>query len=275
MTLGSDIIDIAAGTFSAGVSPGDVLTFRGGALDGSRIYTIIEHLPQSQQIRVTPAVVEPSGNYTGNIWREGILTEHLDNAVSANPHQVDLTLNDNKVQFVVGSSDLDQLSFIRPGYVLTIESTTQSFILLDFEPSTLEAWVTPAPSATSAGEACRITNPLRSGTPITFEILDRIPDESLVLELQLPSGGQDLTTTAASDTVGTVSGEDFDALGIRPGDFLVILEGSDSNIDVGYGNGVFPILELPSTTTLRLTRNLTITEGAPGIRYGVRRSKVQ
>lgn len=274
VVISSDTLGIDSGTFSAGVSDGDILTFNGPGLDASRIYTIKEHLPGTQQLRVTPTIKEPSGLYTGTIWREGILTEHLGNAPTDNPHTVNLTLNNNKVQFVAGSSDLDQLSFMRPGYTLTIDSTSQPFVLLDFKPSTLEAWVTPAPSATSAGEACRISNPTRANTPITLEILDRIPDESLVLELRLPAGGLDLTTVAASDTVGTVSGEDFDALGIKPGDFLVILSGSDSNIDVGYGSGVFPILELPSTTTLRLTRSLTVTNAAPGIQYGIRRSKV-
>lgn len=274
VTLSSDLVSIDPGSFSAGLTVGDVLTFNGGVLDASRIYTIKEHLPLTEQVRVEPSVTEASGTYTGTFWREGILTEFLGNGPTANPHTVDLTINDNKVQFVAGSSDLDQLSFLRPDYVLTIDATSQSFVLRDFDPVTLEAWVTPAPSATAAGQACRISNPLRGGTPITFELLDRIPDESLVLELQLPGGSQDLSTTAASDIVGTVSGEDFDVLGIKPGDYLVILEGGDSTVDVGYGSGVFPILEMPSTTTLKLTRSLTVTNAAPGIQYGLRRNKV-
>ena len=274
VVITSDLVAIDPGSFSAGLTVGDVLTFNGAGLDGSRIYTIKEHLPLTEQIRVEPPIVEVSGTYTGTFWREGILTEFLGNDPTDNPHTVDLAIGDGKVQFVSGTSDLDQLSFIRPGYVLTVDSIPQSFVLLDFDPVTLEAWITPTPSATAAGQACRISNPLRGGTPITFEILDRIPDESLLLELQLPIGVQDLTTTAVSDTVGTVSGEDFDALGIKPGDYLVILEGGDSNVDVGYGDGVFPILEMPSTTTLKLTRNLTVTNAAPGIRYGLQRRKV-
>jgi hypothetical protein len=53
----------------------------------------------------------------------------------------------------------------------------------------------------------------------------------------------------------------------------VILEGSDSNVDVGYGAGVFPILELPTTTTLKLTRSMTVSSS--GLLYGLRRRKVQ
>jgi len=103
-----------------------------------------------------------------------------------------------------------------------------------------------------------------------------MPSDSLFLGIRrrsVASGGSgpDLTTTNASATVSTVSGTDFDAdLGVRGGDYLIVLEGADATRDIGYGAGIFPILAV-STTSLVLTQPLTVTNAAPGILYGVQR----
>lgn len=289
----SQIVDIDEGGMSAGVAVGDVFTFHGGAVDASRIYTIIAFDRGLKQITVTPAVVEAGGTYTGNIRREGIETQYLGNDESDTPFTAAFATGSAAVVFDPGSSDLDQLSFVRPEDTIILGSFV--FNILDFDPSTLTAYVDPKPTFTSASESVAIWRPSRQGTPIGFAFTERIPDECVDLELQRTTGPllapppsppyvggvdpadylngvllADLQTTATSPDVDSATGEDFDALGIVPGDLLVLLDGTDSVVDIGYGTGVYPIQELPDVNTLRLTRPLTATGT---FKYGIRRRK--
>ena len=268
----SQLVSIPEGGMSAGIAVGDVFAFHGGAVNASRIYTIIAFDRDTKKITVSPAIVEASGSYTGNIRREGIETRYLGKAESDTPFTADFNTGSAAVVFQSGSSDLNHLSFIRPGD--TIIRGVQVFNVLDFKPTSLTAYVDPKPTFTAAGESVKLWRPTRQGTPIAFDFTDRIPDEYLGLDVKRTSGGgvllADLQTTATSPDVDTSSIEDFDALGIVPGDLLVLLDGADSNVDIGYGTGVYPIQELPDVNTLRLTRPLTTTGT---FKYGVRRRK--
>jgi len=274
VTNGSQFVELDEGLFSAGVSAGDTFAFHGLTVDASRRYTVTKVTPAIKEIEVTPAIEEPSGTYPNGIIRRDGIEDRFFGALEADqPHAAAYTSGSAAVVFSAGSSDLDTLAFLQKGD--SIESDTNPGLfheVLDWDPSSLTAYVTPKPAFTAGPTSpTRVHRLRRPETPISFEILDRIPDESLVLELQLPVGSSDLTTAISAD-VGTVSAEDFDALGIEPGDFLVILEGGDSNRDIGYGLGVFPIQELPTVTALRLTRPLTVTNPS-GIRYGLQRRK--
>lgn len=269
VAVGNPVVSAPVGMFSAGVAVGDIFTFHGGVLDGSQRYPIIRVDSVLQELEVTPAPIEASGRYTGNIRRSGLEERYFGELSTAQPHSAGWTSGSNSVVFVSGSSDLDLLSFLRPGDELEADSLPDvQHLVLDFDPVTLTAFVLPAPSFTAAADPTRASRPDRPSVPISMDHLDQIPRDSLLLEQRLPSGTQDLVTTAALKDVTTVSLEDFAALGILPGDFLVILEGGDSNRDIGYGNGVFPIQELVSSTVLRLTRALTVTNPSPGIEYG-------
>ncbi len=82
----SQIVDIDEGGMSAGVAVGDVFTFHGGAINASRIYTIIGFDRDTKELTVTPAVVEAGGAYTGNIRREGLETRYLGNEEADKQH---------------------------------------------------------------------------------------------------------------------------------------------------------------------------------------------
>jgi hypothetical protein len=265
-------VSAPAGLFSAGVSVGDTFVFHGGALNMSRRYTITKVDPSLQEIRIDPAPVEASGTYTGVVRRDGLEEKYFGYGSTDQPHTANWTTGDNKVVFVPGSSDLDILSFLRPGDVLEADSRPGIlYTIIDTNPSALTAWVLPSPDFTAASDPTRPSRPNKGLVPVSVDLLDHIPEDYLVLEQRLPGSGGDLVTTAGSADVTTGSGEDFDALGVRPGDFLVILEDGDSNVDVGYGDGIYPIQELVTATTLRLTRTLAVNSGVGGLQYGIQK----
>ncbi len=268
---GSNTITVAQGGFSAGIAVGDLFTFHSGALNASKKYVITNFDRALSQATVQPAISEAGGTYSGHVWREALTDKYFGNGSSATPFTAGFTSGNASVVFVPGSSNLAQLSFLQPGD--NIIRGTDTFTVLDFDPTTTTAFVTPTPGFTAASQAVKIWRPYRDSVPITVDIIERMPDEALTLEIRLPTGQQDLTTTASSPTVSTVSGRNFNALGIRPGDYLVVLAGADSSRNIGYGAGIFPILSLPSNTTLLLTRPLTATNSSPGIRYGIQRRK--
>jgi len=271
VVLGDPTVTFQTGGFSAGVAVGDVLTFSGGAVNSSQQY-IIKEFDGVVTAVLDRDVVEVSDTYAGYVWREGLVTRYLLNEESDTPFTAGFVTGNADVTFVSGSSDLTQLSFIKIGDLIT--RGTDVFTVYDYDPATLKAYVLPIPSFTAATQAVKISRPDRPTTIISVDFLDKLPEESLFLTMRLPSGDVDLTTTAASTDVTTVSLEDFDALGVKPGDFLVVLAGADAVRNIGYGDGIFPILTLPAVTTLRLTRPLTVTNNAPGIRYGIQRRKL-
>lgn len=268
---GNANISFAAGAFSAGVAVGDILTFTGGGLNSSRKYMIAAFSRVSHAAVVVPAIVEAGGTYSAHVWRDALTTRYFGNSPSATPFQAGFTNGSPAVVFTIGGSDLTQLSFLSPQH--KIIRGDDVFTVMDYDPSTLTAFVLPIPTFTASAQPVAILVPHRAATVISLDLLERMPEEVLFLKLQLPVGSQDLTTTNGSAIVSTVTGLDFVALGVLPGDFLVVLAGGDSTRNIGYGAGIFPILNLPSSTSLRLTRPLTVTNVAPGIRYGIQRKK--
>lgn len=272
VTQSSSTITAPAGMFSANVAVGDVFTFPVGVSAVSRKYLITAVDPDVPDIEVTPAVVEATNSYTANIRRAGLEEKYFGHGATDQPHSAGWVAASNAVVFVGASSDLDTLAFMEPGDSLEADSRPGVlYTVVDFDEATLTAYVLPVPDFTAAADPTRMSRETRTIAPIPADLLDQNPNDSLVLEQRLPGGGQDLVTTAASTDVTTVSLEDFDALGYLPGDFLVIFAGADSTIDIGYGAGVFPIQEIVTLTTIRLTRALTATNAAPGIQYGVQR----
>jgi hypothetical protein len=263
VTNGSQDILFSSGTFSAGVAVGDILTFTDG-ISPSHMYTIASLTTTSTKI------MESSGTYNASVWRESLVTKYFGNTSSATPFSASFSTGAPAIVFDPLSSDLTKLLFLKYGDQIIRGSDT--FTVVDFDSSMLVAYVYPSPTFTAISQLS-ISRPYKAITPISVDFLERIPEEVLSLKLQLPSGGQDLTTTNGSTFVSTVSGRNFSTLGVFAGDFLVIFSGGDSTRDIGYGAGVFPILKLSSTTILQLTRPLLATNGSPGVRYGIQRKK--
>lgn len=270
VVLGSATVTFQTGGYSAGVAVGDMLTFSGGALNSSQKYTIKEFDGVVTAV-LDRVVVEASSTYAGYVWRPGLVTKYLLNTLAATPFTAGFVSGNADVTFVSGTSDLTQLSFLQPGDEIIRD--TDTFTVYDYDPATLKAYVLPIPGFSAANQSVKIWRPTRPATVISTDFLDSLPEESLFLTMRLPSGDQDLTTTNGSTDVTTVSGENFSTLGIKPGDFLVVLAGADATRNIGYGAGIFPILLLPTATSLRLTRALTVTNNSPGIRYGIQRRK--
>lgn len=273
VTNGSANAVLAAGGFSAGIAVGDVVTFTSGSLNSSQKYLICDFNPTTNQIVLSRTVAEATGTYSGHIWRDGLTTQYLLNTATDTPFTAGFTNGNSGVVFVAGSSDLAQLSFIKIGD--HINRGTDTFLVLDYDPTALTAYVTPTPTFTASAQPVSISREYRPATPISPGTLESMPVDELFLTIKQPTGQSDLTTTASSATVGTISGRNFVSLGIRPGDFLVVLAGADAARNIGYGAGIFPILSLPSTTTLSLTRPLTANSPGPGLQYGIQRRKPQ
>lgn len=271
VTNNSSNISFSSGSFSAGVAVGDLLTFTGSGVNSSRIYTITSFSRTSHLGTVAPSVVEATNTYSAHVWREALVTRYFGNSSTATPFQASFSNGSSSVLMLPGGSDLTQLSFLRDGDQLIFGSDV--FTVVGYNSSTMIAAVIPTPTFTGV-QAVAISRPYRALTPISADLLERMPEEMLSLTLRLPVGGQDLTTISANNTVTTVSGQNFVNLGVLPGDFLVVLAGGDSVRDIGYGAGIFPIINLPTTTTLRLTVTMTVTNAAPGIRYGIQRRKL-
>jgi len=260
--------------FTADVSTGDWFVFRNGTTSYSRRYTIIAVDPVARTMTLSPAVIESiSGSFTGAVMRPGLINQHYG---SANP---DAMVNGTgvigqNVFTLNGTSELDSVLFMQPDDVIVNVADSMEYVVVDFDPDNKNVYVQPALASTSI--IGRLERQDRTEDTISLDVLDRMPSDSLFLGIRrrsVASGGSgpDLTTTNASATVSTVSGTDFDAdLGVRGGDYLIVLEGADATRDIGYGAGIFPILAV-STTSLVLTQPLTVTNAAPGILYGVQR----
>lgn len=268
---GNAVVQFASGGFSAGVAVGDILTFSGGPISTSFQYEIAAFDPVSGVGTVVPPINEANGTYNGYVWREALVNRYFGGASTDTPHIASFTSSSFGVVFDPGSSDLTKLSFIQVGD--QIIRGTDTFTVLDFDPISFTAYVTPVPSFSAAAQPVKLWRPYRAETAVTVDLLQRMPDEALSLSMRLPVGQQDLTTTSTSTDVTTVSGQDFSLLGVLAGDFLIVLAGADSLRDIGYGPGIFPIQSVQTFTTLRLTRPLTVTNTSPGIRYGIQRRK--
>lgn len=270
----SSTINIGSGGISAGVAVGDILTFTddsGTNFYCSRKYQIVEFNKSNDQVTVIPAVEETSGTYDLHIWRDGLIPKYFLNAESDTPFDADITSGSQTISFNMPGSDLSQLAYLNPGD--QVVDGDNVFTVLDWRPNTLEAVCIPAPSYTSAGTSVKIIRPYRASTPISFDLIDRVPDEELILDLRLPSADKDLVTTASSPTVTSDSSEDWEALGFEPGDFFIILEGGDSVRDIGYGDGVFPIAKFNGPSSVDLSVDMQQTHSSPGIRYGIQKRK--
>lgn len=267
---------VPAGIGSAGVSVGDRLVFIDSGLnpDVSKVYTIIEVNPSS----VSPTVVlsadiaEASGTYTAWIIREGLMASpYIEPAGSSQiEFFVNATSASRYINFVDTGGNLNSwlnLALLQAEDEIVLDGIT--YEVMRWEPGSRRALVTPAVAGNFTNEQVTVTmRPYRPTTPVSVDFLDRIPSDSL--ELTIVSSlttGDDAQTTNGSANV-TLSSTSFGALLTLPGDYLVLLEGADASIDIGYGDGIYPIREITGGTTAVLMTALTATGS---FRYGIQR----
>lgn len=284
VTTGSSTVVPSFGLMSPGVAVGDTLVFilddaAGPTYFFSSKYKIISLSISGPSITLDRPVTETTGTYVVSIYREPMLTQSFDHV----PDTPFITLNTTAGQqtgVFHGGGDIGAVCLINPGDTVILADSEEEFTVVDWDPTIAKVWFTP-PALSTAGHSAfieRRTMPVASGSRLSLDLLDSIPSDFLSLKVyrrSVASGGAgpDLTTTATSATVTTVSGLNFDTgLGVVPGDYLVVLEGADSTRDIGYGAGIFPILTV-SGVNLVLTRPLTATNAAPGVLYGIQRRR--
>lgn len=267
---------VDVGLFSAGPAVGDTLVFKeDGGPTVSRKYYIKEVKPFTNppHVHVEPPIKEDTGTYSAWIVREHLLTNRLVHRDGdPNPTFTATFAPGSKVVEFSAPSDWRNLALVIPGDSLEYDGL--SYQVIKNNPKTRRLIVSPAYGGGSPSTGlAEISRPGLTASPLSFDFLDRLPRESVELTLVLPSGSVNkLMTTAGSPDVQTTGSTNFNDLGVMTGDFVVLLEGGDSAKDVGYGAGVYPILELVSNTVLRLTDDLTHTIAA-GVRYGIRRKR--
>lgn len=272
VTAGNPTISTSSafGLGASGVSVGDTLVFNNAPpAETSRQYTITSINLDDQQFDVTPDPVE-NGVKSGWIVRESLLSRGVVTPYGATiAFYADLNAGDGFVTFVEGfGTSWNNVALLRFGDIITINGLPH--MVLRLYPEIARAYVTPNVSITATDHAVGITlRPDKATTPISADFLDRIPGDHLELDLVSSlATGDDASTTATSDTVD-LTVETFSNLGAVPGDFLLILEGPDSLVDVGDGPGVFMIAEITGGgNTCRLFEALTNTGN---VRYGIRR----
>ncbi len=267
------------GIGSPGLAVGDLMVYfdpSGSVLSG--IHRVIGVDPSTGTVTFTPSVPEATGSRMVEFFREGLLRKHLIYGATDTPFAVVQTSTSNALVLAPATTDYAVPLLAFPGDTVVNPSTAEEFDVIDFDPTTGTFYVQPA-AANSGTFAVALKRPSRAAdVTISSDILDRMPGGSLFLTMRRRSvgaggAGPDLTTTASSPTVTTVSGIDFNTgLGVVVGDYLVVLEGADSARDIGYGAGIFPILAV-SGTSLVLTRPLTVTNNSPGILYGIQRRR--
>lgn len=274
ITNGNPLITLGTGLFSAGVSPGDVVGFInlvGPVL--SNPYIIASVNTAGGTITLTKAPLEATGTYTVTILRRRLQTRYLlERAATSFPFE--FNMSNGSAQLQLTGPNQGEAMFMETGDLLVRQATGEVFPLLWFNPANKQAYCSVSSVVNALAEPFQIQKSARATTPISADILDRMPGESLFLTAL--SGAQDLLTTNGSASVSTVSGIDFYDLGVRLGDMLVILQGADSLVDIGLGPGIYPIIAVSGggNTTLTLPVTLTVTNLAPGILYGIQKRKV-
>lgn len=261
------------GIGAAGVSVGDRLVFTHLSTLNPTVsarYTILSVSPgSSPTVVISSGPGESSGTYDAWVVRNGLMTSgEIEPPGSAGEvFYVSGTVADNHINFVDTGSHRNSwlnVALLQPGSVIVIDSIP--YEVLQLEPGLRRVVVTQPLLANYTDK--QVTIDLRPGrpiVPISIDFLDRLPSDYLVLELvSSVTTGDNIQSTGGSPTA-TLTVATFSDMGVVPGDYLQILEGSDSTRDVGYGAGIYPI-ESASGSVAILTVNLLATGT---FRYGI------
>lgn len=267
------------GVGAAGVQVGDVLVFADLTVINSVVsqrYNIIDvHVdPINPSLKLDTVVGEVNGTYTAWVVRKGLVAQgHIVPYGSAGENfYADLVSTADNVVFndtVSHHNSWLNLAMLMPGDEIIVDSVP--YQVLWFKPSTRQALVTPPLLTTATDKQVTVVlRPGRATTPVSVDFLDRFPSDSLQLDnvASATTGDKASTTATSKDVTLTVETPSNYA---RPGDYLILLEGADSSIDIGFGAGIYPIHKLTGGgSTIHLRDALTATGN---FRYGIRRRR--
>lgn len=269
------VIEINSGGLRAyGVSNGDTLLVQNVASTGYDKYKIvrvggIEDDGESPtlspgEVQVTPVPTSTASSKPFKVYR----TELLGNPYSDQTYTISGGSN------IITISD-DAKWLLDSGDELLVEAIGQRFTVLD----PLNGYVSPAPPAgPHTAKICKKRGMLAGTSGFGLSIWDLDPldlTESAIIEDDLLgascSSGSNIVTLQMQRTESSPhaarAAEPFNPYlsGIRPGDVLVLTSGTNSTHDVGYGPGIFPIVQVTSTAPngdVRLSVNLPNTGSA-------------
>ncbi len=242
----TDTATMEEGLLADGVAPGDLLAIDRGA-NAFSVHRICRVGPHDDspallagEVQVVPDIGTLSGRPYG-IFREAFIEVPFETAV-------DIVSDGTSYDFL---SDPIIQALVEPGDELEVD-TDGIGRLLALDP-VRNYYVPVLPAGTYSVRLCKRNR--ISGTPLAFDHLELYgPEEKVDLALV----GEDAITVGASDLVSFADIADPAAAGIRVTDILQLLTGVDSTIDVGYGAGKYPIVEV-SSTDVRLADDLTDT----------------
>lgn len=268
---------IAGGLVSAGAAQGDLLVFQTGPTTWSKQYKITSITPTlsgNQAFTVDQNFIEISNTYTAVIIRQSIIRTFFgfgDEPVFSGILQAQFSATSNLITFNATAAGL-VLAQVAPGD-LVIDSFGNSFTVIRNEGFSGSLRLAEAPGYTNSAVNVSIKRPYHGDSPITADILDRLPYDSLELLLTLSSSNttDKLATTNGSATVHTQLNTNLVDLGLAVGDTVVILEGPDSAVDDGQGAGIFVVFSFASNTQPILSRNMTSTGN---VRYAIRKKRL-
>ncbi len=274
VTQNDDTVGIpSGGLFSAGITVGDILVFQTSDTTWSRQYIITEADAAGPGLKLLTAVLEATGTYPAAVVREPLTKQFFGVGESA-PFpaagtQANVTSGSSLISFNAVAAGLI-LAQVNPGDV--VSDGARNFTVLRNEPSASGLRVSPTPNFTDANLTVSISRPTRGNSTITVDILDRLPSDYLQLDLALSTSNttDKLVTTNGSNQVNTQLSINLTDLGLRVGDFIVILEGADASVDDGHGPGVFMVFSFVSNTQARLSRNMSSSGNR---RYAIRKRK--
>jgi hypothetical protein len=303
ITNGSADATVVEGGSSAGIGVGDTVVFCDPAnlTWFSHQYRVGSYNPLTYALKLVPSPTEATGSYKAMFVREGLL---LRNIFEDTGYQLVMymTAGNPWVTISWSSPGLMQFGLIKPGDRLVMPGD-YTFEVLQVQPETLKLYVTPTPDVSWGGMEVRVVRPSRPVTMASADILDRFPEDRL--NLALVSVDADLLTVATSDVVTTVSGTVFNDpehtpwvspdpwpdptlntppdpagyydtwpvrghisnanISVLPGDELEILSGPDA--------GIHTVVEVPTSTSLRLMVALSADSAPGGVAYKIRRKR--
>ena len=244
VTGGSNNITVPSGNLSAGVTVGDYIYFYGTLVSTPYRIVAINNIV----LTVDKVVTEPSNTYTFKIFRDSLLTNFLLQE-SLPTFVCSLLSGDPWIVLNTG----DEYLIPKKGDVLYVTSYPP-FEIMDVDINNRKVYAIPAPTMndTQDGYIERLEKPL--GFPI---------------ELHTTTDSAELTISPTTSTVTTISGNDVITFSfgtnlydwnILPGDFFKAINGFDATVDYGYGAGYVPIVEVSSSTSLKLTRPTVATQ---------------
>ena len=246
ITTGSTTVTLPNGNLSAGIAVGDSFFFYSAVR--SRIYRIVEI--SGTTITLEDPIIESTNSYNFVIFRDGLLTKYLLSDSTSYP----FTIN-----FFIGNPWVDvtnsiNLLIAKKGDTLQT-STGTNYEIVDFDETANMLYLNPTPSFTGADNCQIIRGYISEGFSVDINTIC-IQD---VVEIEVLPTASTADCISGSETVTFSGGTNLTDWNVLPGDFFKLYTGTDSIIDIGYGEGIYVIAECTSSQ-VTLTRPLVQTQ---------------